>query len=78
MQHDSLMFVESMSMVVLSRDVSGIQSIVLENFSYCYHQNNNNYTIDSKLDRFEIDMWLYIPHYDSVMPIYYTSLSSVK
>jgi len=27
-----LMFVESMSIMLLSRDVSGIQSIVLENF----------------------------------------------
>ncbi len=76
----------------LSRDVSGIQSIVLENFHtvitritnfYNYYYLSisfviDNYTIDSKLDRFEIDMRLHIFHCDSIIPIYYTSLSFVK
>jgi hypothetical protein len=82
-----------MSMVLLSREVSGILSIMLENFhtvitSTSANNNNDNnfsmsfvidnYTIDSKIEGFEIDMWFHIPHYDSIMPIYYTSLSSVK
>jgi len=80
-----------MSMVLLSRDVSGILPIMLKNFhtvitSTSGNNDNNfsmsfvidNYTIDSKMEGFEIDMWFHIPNYDSIMPIYYTSLSSVK
>ena len=65
-------------MLLLSYAVSGISSIVLENFHTVITSNSNNdnlplqfvidnYTMDSKSDGFEVHMYFHMPYYDSFM-----------
>jgi len=65
-------------MLLSSYAVSGILSMVLENFYTVITSNSNNdnlslpfvidnYTMDSTSDGFEVDMYFHMPHYDSFM-----------